>query len=97
MMALERGLCQIIKVTGTRLASVFLAVRLHFIGTMLDHVFRIAVRTANHSIRPPRVTNGLEAPRLIDQRTDIQKVMTIGGRLAHELISWAAIPRRKYS
>jgi hypothetical protein len=87
-MTFERGFRQIIKVTGTILASVFLAVRLHFVCTMLDHVCRIAVRAANHSIRPPRVTNGLEALRLIDQGTDIQKVMTIGRWMAHEHFSW---------
>jgi hypothetical protein len=97
MMPLERGFRQIIEVTGTRLASVFLAVYLYFIRTMLDHLCRIAVRTPNYSIRPPHITNGLEASRLIDQGTDSQKAMTIEGWLAHEYFSWTSIPSRKYS
>ena len=87
-MALEWGFRQIIKITGTSLAPVFLAARLFVIHTILDDLRRIAVWTTHHSIRPPHVTNRLEAACLIDQGMDIQKIVTTEGWLAHEYSSW---------
>ena len=67
VMSCENSVSQVIKITGAMLTLIVLAIGLHCIMAVLLDMFRAAVRTVYHPVRPAALTEHFEASCVADQ------------------------------